>query len=251
MRRYLSPSISSLSLSHYVLLAVLFFVGLELIEAFHRWIIIMAIGLLILLMYGIALLRIEEREHFKLVQAVLPVMAATGLTGFAFFLPKVPLIHAYFALAALLFYFLLRQGARMAYPTWNWMISTIVLFVNLAIVLGLRFHLYWPVIYTLGLVCLASLIISWQAFYRVIPSGRHTLLLSVSLALVLTEVSWILLFLPLHYFVQAGILVTFYYVSFHLLTLGIENKLARRQILEYIGLGLAAFVTLLLTARWT
>lgn len=251
MRRDFSPLISSISVSHYVLLAVLFFVGLELIEAFHRWIIVMALGLILLLVYGVALLRIEEKGQFRFVQAVLPTMAATGLTGFGFFLPKVPLIHIYFVLAALLFYFLLRQGARMAYPTWNWMISTIVLFVNFSIVLGLRFHLFLPVTLTLFFVFIAALLVSWQAFYRIVPPGRHTMLLSVSLALVLSEISWILFFLPLHYVVQAGILVTFYYVSFHLITMAFEKKLARRQVWEYVGLGLAAFVALLLTARWT
>jgi hypothetical protein len=153
-------------------------------------------------------------------------------------------------MASVLFYGLLRHGARQAYPSWNWMISTLVLFVNLAVVLGIRWHLYVPILATLAAVFGVTLLISYQALFRVTDSGRYALLLSCSLSLVITQIAWALQFLPLFFLIQAGMLVTFYYVGFYCLALSLQSQLTRQQILEYGSLGGVALLVLLFSARW-
>lgn len=236
--------------SHYVLLAALFFIGLELIVAFHQWLLAVTAILLVVLVYGIFLVRYEEAGRFRAVQTLLPMLAAIGLTGLAFFLPRTNILHGYFLVASVLFYGLLRHGARQAYPSWNWMISTLVLFVNLAVVLGIRWHLYVPIVATLVAVFSVTFLLSYQALFRVADSGRYALLLSFGLSLVITQIAWVLQWLPLWFLIQAGMLVTFYYVFFYCLALSLQAQLTRQRMIEYGSLGGVGLLILLFSARW-
>jgi hypothetical protein len=236
--------------SHYILLATLFFIGLELVVAFHQWLLVVTGVLLGVVVYGIFLVRHEEGGRFQAVQIILPALGAVGLTGLAYFLPNTDIRHGYFAVASVLFYGLLRHGARQAYPSWNWMISMLVLFVNVAVVLGVRSNLYISLTATLIAIFAVVFLLSYQALYRVTSSARYALLLSFGLSLVMTQVSWTLQFLPFFFLVQAGIVVTFYYVVFYCLTLSLEQQLTRQRLIEYSALGLVAMAILLLSARW-
>ena len=236
--------------SHYVLLAALFFIGLELVITFHQWLVAVTAVLLTVVIYGIFLVRYEEGGRFRSIQIILPALAAIGLTGLAFFLPRTQLLHGYFVVASVLFYGLLRHGARQAYPTWNWMISVLVLFVNVAVILGIRWHLYISLTAILATLFVVIFLLSFQALSRVAETGRHALVMSFGLAFVMTEAAWSLQFLPLFFLVQAGIIATLYYVFFYALTLSLEKKLTRQKIVEYSGLGLAALLVLLLSAHW-
>lgn len=236
--------------SHYVLLATLFFVGLELVSAFYTFLLPLTAALLVILVYGIFLVRYEEAERFRSVQIILPALAASGLTGLAFFLPRTGILHAYFAAASLVFYDVLRHGARQAYPTWNWNIALLVMFVNLAIVLGIRFYLYIPV--TAALVAVGAIIflLSYQSLSRVTGSARETALLSSGLALGMAQIAWTLQWLPFVWLVQAGIITVFYYFFFYCLVLNFEGRLTRARLVEYGAVGLVALAILLLSARW-
>lgn len=236
--------------SHYALLAVLLFMGLELMTVFHRWIVFFVAVFLSLLAGGIVLVRVEEGGKFRPIQAILPVLAALGIVGFGLFLPISASRHVYFLLASLLFYWLLRHGARHAYPTWNWLISTIVLLLNLSVVLGLRGQFYVPVLLTLLLAFAVIWLISLQALRRVVEQKSRLLLLTTVLGLVLTELVWVLLFLPLHFIVLAGLVVVAYYVAFHMLSLSLEGRLTIKGVFEYLVIGIVAVAVLLLGARW-
>ena len=236
--------------SHYALLSLLFFAGLELIAGFHRWIWALSAILLALLAYGVILVRTEEAHRFHPTQAILPILTAAGLTGFSLFLPNTAIRHIYFVVAALVFFWLLKNAAKQAYPTWNWAITLLVLFLNMAVILGIRFHLFLPIMFVLTVTFAISFLLSAQAIRRLASSIAHTLLISLSLGLVVTEVVWVLQFLPLHFLVQAGIIVVVYYVFFHIISLSLENQLERRQVTEYAVLGTATLLLLLLSARW-
>ncbi len=236
--------------SHYALLALLFFVGLETIFAFERAVIVLTIILFGLLAIGIMLVRIEERGRFRTMQAVLPFMAVAGLTGFGLFLPHNELQHIYFISASLILFWLLKHGAKLAYPTWNWTLSTLVFFVDVAPILGLRFHLYIPIVAVLGAIFIIAFLISLQAIRRIAPLVSDAILISLSLAVGLTQIAWVLQFLPLHYVVQAGILVCFYYVFFHLISVSYERRLTRQDVTEYAVVVAMALTLILYNARW-
>lgn len=236
--------------SHTLWLALLFFVGLEAIAAAPGWLVPLSLVVLLILGSGIALLRYEEKHHFGPRHVILPLFAAIGLTGFSFFLPRGSLAHLYFILAAGIFYWLLKNGARQAYPTWNWVLSTIILFLNVAVALGLAWHLTFAVLLIVGWVSLAVFCITWQALARVASSTRLALLNSLVLAILLGQLTWTLQFLPIHWLVQAGVVTTTYYVTFHLLSVSYERALTRRDFIEYGSIGLMTWIVLLLTARW-
>lgn len=238
--------------SHYALLVLLFFVGLELMVAFQRWIFPFVSVLLVLMAIGVLLVRIEEQEHFRTTQVILPILAAAGLIGFSAFLPVNGWLHVYFVLASALLFWLLKHGSKVAYPTWNWTLATIVLFLDAATVLGLRFHLYdsIPLMVVLGFIFVVCFLVYYQAQRRVVYLKSEAALIAMAVALVLTELAWVLQFLPLHFVVQAGVLVCFYYIFFHLISISYERVVGRKDVVEYVVVGSCALLLILSTARW-
>lgn len=236
--------------SHHVLLALLFFAGLEIAFAFQRWVLVFLFVLFVLITLGVLLVRREESDDFHFTQAILPIGAALGLTALALFLPVSPLLHLYFLLVGMLFYFLLMFGARHAYPTWNWGLTALALFVDVGAILGWHFHLARSLLVTLGLVWVVSWLLSWQAVRR-IPGGRaEALLLAPAIAFLLTELAWVLQFTPLHFLIQAGVILIAYYSLFQVIARSFERRLTRGDVIEYTLVGSAAFVILLAFARW-
>ncbi len=236
--------------SHYALLSLLFFAGLEITFAQQRWLVPLLGIFFVLLAIGIMLVRIEERGRFGFMQAILPCLAVIGLTSFGLFLPSTPYLHLYFMVASLILFWLLRYGAKKAYPTWNWTLSIIVFFVDTASILGLRFHLYIPVIVVLAVIFIVSFLISLQAIRRVSPFFSDAMLIAIAMSLALTQLAWTLQFLPVHYVVQAGVLVAFYYVFFHLISVSYERRLTRQDIIEYCTVAALSLALILLNARW-
>lgn len=236
--------------SHYVLLSGLFVVGLELIFTLQRWVTLVAVVVVTVVTLGVILVRLEEGGRFGLVHSILPILATTGLVGFAFLLPTTPVLHLYILVAGLIFFFLLKHGAREAYPIWNWTLSLAIYFLNIAFILGLRFHLYIPVLLVLLLVLVISSLMIVQALRRVTQTANELVLPTLTMALVLTEVAWVLQFLPSHYLVQAAVVAILYYVIFNLVSLSYTRKLKRHDIIEYIGVGVVASLLILVSTRW-
>ena len=237
--------------SHYVLLSVLFSVGLELIFALQRWVIFVAITVVLVVIVGVILVRFEEKKRFMPTQIILPALAATGLGGFAFLLPTTPVLHIYIIAAGLMLFFILKHGTKQAYPLWSWALSMVVYFLNVAFLLGLRFHLYMPILLLLLLMLIVSVLMALQVLRRTAKSIVPIILTAMALALILTEVAWVLQFLPSHYFVQAGIITALYYVIFNLVNLSYARNLNRRDLFEYAGIGLIALIIILVSAQWT
>jgi hypothetical protein len=235
---------------HYVILALLFFGGLETVFSFRSWGVAIGILLALLVAAVIVLIRVEEGTRFDPSHVVLPIVTAAGLTSFTLFLPASPLLHLYFALSALIFYWLLHYGARSAYPTWNWVISTVIFFINAASIIGWRYHLYIPVVVVLILLFTVAASLLWQSLRRVTTTNSQALLLATTAGLAITEVAWAMQFLPLHYLVQAGIIVIVYYVLFNSVSASLMPAFKRRDLLEYVIVGLVALVLVLSTARW-
>jgi len=236
--------------SHYVLLSVLFSVGLELIFALQHWVIFIAISVVLVVITGVILVRFEEKKRFMPTQVILPALAATGLSGFAFLLPTTPILHVYIIAAGLILFFILKHGTKQAYPIWSWVLSMVVYFLNVAFILGLRFHLYMPVLLLLCLILIVSVLMALQALRRTAKSIIHIILPVMALALILTEVTWVLQFLPSHYFVQAGIITILYYVIFNLVSLSYARRLKRLDVIEYAGIGFVALLIILVSAQW-
>lgn len=231
-------------------MALLFFFGLELIFALQRGVVLSLAALLGLMTIGVVFTAIEESDDFHFTQAILPILAAVGLTAFALFLPSSALLHLYFLAASLTFYFLLQFGARLAYPTWNWGLSALVLYVDTAAILGWHFHLAKSLFVMLLLAWLTIFLLAWQALRR-IPNGEgEALLLSLAVSLAIAELIWTLQFTPLHFLIQAGVVLVFYYILFHILTTSFARALRRRDVLEYTTVGVAALIILLTSARW-
>ncbi|HLD26123.1 MAG TPA: hypothetical protein VJC05_03725 [Candidatus Andersenbacteria bacterium] len=237
--------------SHYALLSLLFVVGLELIFALQRWLFIIVIGTLAVVALGIVLIKLEDGPLFRWVHTLLPIVAIIGLSGFAFLLPTTSILHVYIIAAGVLLFLLLQHGARQAYPLWNWALSLVVYFLNVAFALGLNFHLYLPTLATLVMVAVMTALISYQALTRVVPLARQSVVPILGMTLAIAEVVWAMQFWPVHYLVEACVLTALYYVIFNLLGLSYMKRLTRKDVLEYAGIGVATALLILVTAQWT
>src|SRR3989338_6546878 len=82
--------------SHYALLALLFIVGLELIFALQRWVLVVAQIVIVVVSIGVVLVRIEESGKFTLSNMLLPILAAIGFFGFCFFFLSPPIFFFFF-----------------------------------------------------------------------------------------------------------------------------------------------------------
>lgn len=236
--------------SHYILLSALFFVGLEIVFFWQQAIAFTLLVLFGLLTIGIVLLRIEEAHRFRPSQIILPLLTAAGLSGLGLFLPVRSWLHLYFLGASLLFFWLLRHGARQAYPTWNWMLSTATILLLVGTILGWQFHLDPPFLVILIFIWTIIFLIGYQSLVRVAPYVAEAVMLALSISFVLTQLAWVLAFLPLHYLVRAGTIAIFYYVGFHLAQVSYERRLTKRDILEYGSIGGLTLLVLLSTAKW-
>jgi hypothetical protein len=76
-------------------------------------------------------------------------------------------------------------------------------------------------------------------------------MIALSLGFVLTEVAWILQFLPLHFIVQAGFIVAIYHTIMQLAILTIERNMSKRTAIEYALVGIGALMLLVVTAHWS
>lgn len=238
------------AVSRYALLALLFGVGLELIFALQRWVYVVAAAVVAVVGLGVLLLRLEEGGQFRFIHSILPLLATAGLSGFAFLLPTTALLHVYVAGAGVFFFLLLKHGARAAYPLWNWLMSLVVYFLTISFVLGLRFHLDLPVVPLLTAVGAATALISLQALARISQPVRDSLVPVLGLTLALSEVTWVLQFLPVHYLVQASVISALYYVMFNLMSVQALRGVERRDLIEYVGIGLVALLLVLISAQW-
>lgn len=236
--------------SHYALLSLFFFAGLELSFALRRWVFLIISILLGIIIVGVILIRAEEKGRFHPSQVILPALAALGITAFSLFLPTTLWIHFYFGVAAILFFLLLKHGAKQAYPTWNWIITLVILFVSMAALLGWRFHLYTPPFIILGITFVMISLLNLQSLLRYNDSIAESWLVSLAVAFVLSEIVWVLQFLPLHFTVQAGIITALYYTTFQLTSGSYERRITYDDVVEYISVGAIAIAILLATAHW-
>lgn len=242
---YLFPS------SHYALLSLFLFVGLELLFVIHRWLFLLFFIFLAILIVGIFLIRSEEGEQFHPTQTILPTLAAFGFAGLAIYLPITIFLHGYFLLCAILFFYILKHGAKQAFPTWNITISLAVLFSVIVPAIGWRFTLYTPVWIMLAVIFPIITLMAFQSLLRYTKTNGEAGMIALSLGFVLTEVAWILQFLPLHFIVQAGFLVAIYHTIIQLAILSIERNLNRRTGIEYALVGIGATLLLVATAHWS
>lgn len=238
--------------SHYAILSLFLFIGLELLFVIHNWLYILFAIFIAILFIGILLIRSEEgKGRFHPTQIILPTLAAVGFVSLAVYLPMNFFLHAYFIACAMLFFFILKYGAKMAWPTWNMVISLAVTFAIIAPTIGWRFTFYTPVWIMLAVLFPVIVLMAFQSLLRYTGTMDDAIIVSLCIGFVLTEVAWILQFLPLHFIVQAGILLALYYVAIQITAATVEQKLQRKTIIEYSLMGAGAILLLALTANWS
>ena len=199
---------------------------------------------------GVVLIRYEELGTFRPYQSLLPILAVIGLSAFALFQPFSIWLHGYIIASSITLYFILAHSAKHAYPTWNTAATLVVLFSIFGAILGSRFHLYIPIPIILPIMFASVTLMAVQGLIRRLPSAAESWQLASIIGFVITQTTWVLQFLPIHFYVQSGVLLTFYYALFGIVATVYERGLTRKSVFEYLGYSGLAFIALLVSARW-
>lgn len=115
---------------------------------------------------------------------------------------------------------------------------------------SLNFY-FTPPGWVISLVILAGFFpLFWQAFYKMKHSAGDAALDGLVAALLLVEMSWVMLYWPVHFFTTAVVSFTAFYLVYMLSVQYFKGRLNKRKI--YFQVSLACFVLLitLATSSW-
>lgn len=115
------------------------------------------------------------------------------------------------------------------------------------------FQYYYQVSTTLILLLsFVTVYLIVQGSFELVPTANNNkLLISLCIALFLTEFFWALMFLPFHYSVIALALFNFFYVCWSLTYYYLFNKISRKRIQFHVGLALFLTIFLIFLTQWS
>jgi hypothetical protein len=232
-------------------LSVAVFLALELLTWWPKamlwlwpaWVIIFGLG-------GFYVSRDQGESAGRWLVLIWLSLPATG--ALALLLPSNGFIHVYFMVIAGLFGWWLKMGARVQrIPIVNDTVTQFLLLLDVGLVLSWEFVLSGPDMLAMSLIWIIAAALSWQAWSGTGNSSGLALVTSLSMALVLTELSWLLLYWPIHWLAAAGIIATAYYVCFHLVSRSFKGSIGWGIATEYGLVGTLAVSIILWINQWT
>jgi len=205
-----------------------------------------------LIVFGLGAWRMSKdeeglnRQRLSLISLSLPALVALALL-----LPDNGLIHVYFLLIVLFFGWFAKVGSQIQMDWWNGAVTMFLLIFNLGLILAWKAWSGTADILILGLIWVVLAILGWQAFVSVAHRRKVAVLVGLTLALVLTELGWLLFYWPLHWLAITGIVATAYYVCFHLITASWRGRMTWGVIVEYSLVSIVAVSVIIWTNQWT
>jgi len=213
-----------------------------------NYLIFVLVSLVVILLANYFWLRRNERRAVFLLLPALFSLGAFGIlatvSGLGF---KVIIALA----LALLFYFY-----QLRYPVshstsleevFN-LVTALVLLVFLW-ALSFFFNLSWWGL--LMITFILFFLLFWQAFYKIGKQSTELSLWTLLSAILVVEVSWAVLYLPVHFLTSSVVVFSAFYLIYMFSRLYQKDKLSRDKI--YFQLGLMGIVLLLslVSSRWT
>jgi len=116
---------------------------------------------------------------------------------------------------------------------------------------GFYFYLDLSSIQTCLLLLLATVALFYQTLWQANLIFVQTWIYVLMLGLIVTEVFWVISFWPIAFWVNASVLVIIFYVYRGLVWMYLQKAFGPRLLKEYLFVGFALLVILLLSAKWT
>ena len=191
---------------------------------------------------------------------ILPSLMSSSAVAYSIFLDNKLIIQLLWLAVIILLYFYLRYTYYyllnpLAYKPFsiesissfsNWL----TFFLAAAVAYGLQSFLnlsVWP-------LELILLLIIFLIIYQIIWANKIALKASalyiLICSLVLVELSWSISFLPFNYNIAGLILAICYYILIGLVKDYLLNRLDKKTVELYLGIGLASLILILFTAQW-
>jgi hypothetical protein len=126
----------------------------------------------------------------------------------------------------------------------------LIVFFSFSVIYGLKTFLNIPVWISILVVAMVMILMICQIFWaNKVISRTNTVFIFIA-CLVLTQLAWVLYFLPFNYNALGLILAICYYMLIGLIKLCLSEKLTTRNIKLYLISGLSGIFLILLTAKW-
>ncbi|OGM21079.1 hypothetical protein A2714_01985 [Candidatus Woesebacteria bacterium RIFCSPHIGHO2_01_FULL_38_9] len=237
------------------------FIGVRILPDSYRFLSIGALGIITAVLF-VWSLREGLGLNLTLLSLILPTFFTLGVGLFWFLLPssvfaRIPIIILYglgiytlclttniYTVAAVRTIALLRAARGVGF-----VLTLLTLFLTFDTILSFR----WPIYITSPFVLLSAFFLYYQGFWAVSLKKEFTVKeLSVSLvsSIVMAEVALALFFWPVTVVVGSLFLTVTAYILLGLGQAYLEERLFSQTIREYLLVGLAVFIGMLLATNW-
>lgn len=187
-----------------------------------------------------------KRLNFTWPHLLLPEIYLIGVTGLFSLIPGSTLRIIFLICAAAVFYLLEIKLGRESHFLQNiYLLSVIAWYVSL---FGFQFYFHLPAVVIVAAVFISTYLFGLQGFAGFsLPAKKYFYLI---LALICAEVAWGLSFWPTHFFINAVVSFSVYYLLWLFAFSAFFGKLSRQKIYWQIILIVILLILSLTTTAW-
>jgi hypothetical protein len=196
--------------------------------------------------------KIKEKDFW--IFPILPILFSTSLAAYSLLLTNTIVTHLLFVLNLLFSFYYLKNIYRGERGEFLENISSygnfLTVFFSFSTFYGLKVFLNTPVWILILAVAATIIVIISQIFWANKVKDKADMVYIFIACLILTQLAWVLYFLPFSYNALGLILAICYYIIIGLIKLALSQKLTARNLKLYLVSGLSGIFLILLTAKW-
>ncbi len=191
---------------------------------------------------------------------ILPVCLVTSLAVYSTLLTNKIIVQTLFVLNIVLLYYYLRSVYYyLIYPAgytpgtienFSSFANLLVIFWSASVIYGFQSFLNLPIWLLIIVMLAAASLVIYQVLWSNKIDIKKSLIYILVGCLILVELSWAASFLPFNYNITGLIIAICYYMLIGLIRFYLLNKLDKKVVRFYLGLGLSSIILIILTAQW-
>jgi hypothetical protein len=194
----------------------------------------------------------KDKEFWNF--SILPILFSGSVAAYSLLITNHFFVHLLFLLNfAFSFYYLknIYQGKQGEFlENISSYGNFLIVFFSFSVIYGLKTFLNVPVWILISVAAVVMILIISQIFWANKVTSRSNTIFIFIACLILTQLAWVLYFLPFNYNALGLILAICYYVLIGMIKLCLSEKLTARNIKLYLISGLSGIFLILLTAKW-
>lgn len=191
---------------------------------------------------------------------ILPALFNISLTVFSILIPNKFIVQIIFLIDVVFLYFYFRTIYILLIRKESFDKATLgnifsysnflIIFFLSSSIYGLQLFLDITVWKLIAILLIVFILVVYQVVWVYNIEKNQGIFYIFLTSLVLTEIAWSLVFLPLSFYIIGLVLAIYYYIILGLIKYKLFDKLDKKTVKIYIIFGFTSIFILLLTARW-